>query len=542
MAAVTSGTLAATRTMGRMEEFDYIVVGSGSGGGVLAGRLSEDPGVSVLVVEAGGRSRPNLNVQIPAAFAKQFHTKLDWDYLSEPEPHLNGRRIYQPRGRMLGGTSGMNAMIYIRGNRADYDGWAKAGATGWSYDEVLPLFRRMETNSRGEGEYHGATGPQHVEDAPDPRAVSHRMVEAMVQAGIERTDDFNGAQQEGSGLYQRFTRRGQRWTVYDGYLAPHRKQANLTLLTGAFAHRVLIEAGRARGVVVQVGDEVRTLRARREVVLSAGAYNTPQLLMLSGIGPADHLAEHGIATVVDNPHVGAHLMDHPFYLGNWDTLDRDNLAFAEKPAELVRYLLRRKGMLTSNIGEVGAFVHSSVADDAPALQLIGAPAYFWQHGAGEYDGRAIALGVSLVGARSEGSVRLASADPEAAPRIRNDYFADPDDMTSMLEGIERLREVIESPALRGLAHHEIHPGPGHATRRELEEGVRRDVEHTYHPSCTARMGEEGEGVLDASLRVRGVEGLRVVDASAMPRVTHGNTHAPTMLIGEKAADLITGRG
>lgn len=521
-----------------MREFDYIVVGSGSGGAVLAGRLSEDPGTSVLVLEAGGRSRPNLNVQIPAAFAKLFHSKVDWGYESEPEPHLGGRRIYQPRGKMLGGTSGMNAMIYIRGNRADYDGWAKAGADGWSYDEVLPLFRRMETNSRGASEFHGASGPQYVEDAPDPREGSRRLVEAMARAGIGRTDDFNGAQQEGASMYQRFTRRGQRWTTYDGYLAPRRKQANLTITPNALVHRVVIENGRATGVVARVGGELRTFRARREVVLSAGAYNTPHLLMLSGIGPADHLAEHGITTVVDNPHVGAHLMDHPMYLVNWDTSDLDNLAFAEKPAQLVKYLLGRKGMLTSNIGEAGAFFHSSVADDAPYLQMIGAPVYFWEHGAATYDGQAVAIGLSLVGARSEGRVRLASADPERKPRVCNNYFEHPDDMTSMLDGIERAREVLASKELR--ANHEIHPGRKYGTRTELEEAVRLGVEHTYHPSCTARMGAEGEGVLDADLRVRGVDGLRVVDASAMPKVTHGNTHAPTMLIGEKAADLLRG--
>ncbi len=526
-----------------MSEYDYVVVGSGSAGAVLASRLSEDPGVSVLVLEAGGKSRPNLNVQVPAAFAKQFHTALDWDYESEPEPHLGGRRIYQPRGKMLGGTSGMNAMIYIRGNRADYDGWAKAGATGWSYDEVLPLFRRMETNSRGASEFHGASGPQYVEDAPDPREGSRRLVEAMVEVGLGRTDDFNGVRQEGASLYQRFTHRGRRWTTYDGYLAPHRKRPNLTITSGALVHKVVIENGRATGVRVKVGGTLQTIRARREVVLSAGAYNTPQLLMLSGIGPADHLAEHGITTVVDNPHVGAHLMDHPMYLVNWDSSHPDNLAFAEKPAQLFRYFVQHKGMLTSNIGEAGAFLHTSVADDAPSLQMIGAPVYFWQHGAAAYDGQAIAIGLSLVGARSEGSVRLASADPERKVRICNNYFEHPDDMTSMVEGIERAREVMAAKALRGYANHEIHPGPSFGTgRKELEEAVRQGVEHTYHPSCTARMGTESGaagGVLDASLRVHGVAGLRVADASAMPRVTHGNTHAPTMLIGEKAADLLT---
>jgi len=490
------------------------------------------------VLEAGGRSRPNMNVQIPAAFAKQFHTKIDWDYYSEPEPHLDGRSIYQPRGKMLGGTSGMNAMIYIRGNKSDYDGWAKAGADGWSYDEILPLYRRMETNSRGSSEFHGNAGPQFIEDAPDAREGSRALVEGMAEVGIGRTDDFNGAQQEGAGLYQRFTKRGQRWTVWDGYLAPRRKQPNLTITTNALVHKVLIEGGRATGVTVRVGNELQTIRAKREVVLAAGAYNTPHLLMLSGIGPADHLAEHGITALVDNPHVGAHLMDHPMYLVNNDSPHPDNLAFAEKPAQLFKYFVQHKGMLTSNIGEAGAFFHTSVADDAPSMQMIGAPVYFWEHGAAEYDGQAIAIGLSMVGAKSEGWVRLASADPEKKPLVCNNYFEHPDDMTSMVDGIERAREVMAAKAMKGFAGREIHPGSKYPTRNELADAVRAGVEHTYHPSCTAKMGPEGEGVLDAGLRVRGVEGLRVADASAMPRVTHGNTHAPTMLIGEKAADLI----
>jgi choline dehydrogenase len=520
-----------------MSAFDYIVIGAGSAGAVVAGRLSEDPAVRVLLVEAGGSGR-HLNVQIPAAFPKQFKTGHDWQFYTEPEPHLNGRTIYHPRGKMLGGCSGQNAMIYIRGNRYDYDSWAKNGAAGWSYDEVLPLFKRSEHNSRGASDFHGASGPMFVEDLRSPNELSQRIVEAMVASGIKRSDDFNGSDQLGAGLYQVTQKRGQRWTTSDGYLRPARHRPNLTVLTGTRALRLRTDQGRVTGVDVERAGKRDFHRAERETVLSAGAFNTPQLLMLSGIGPAGHLAEHGIPVVVDNPNVGAHLMDHPMYMVNFETTAKGTLIGAESPRQLAEYLARRRGLLTSNIGEAGAFFHTRSGDDAPYMQFIGAPGYFWNHGFESHPKPAFAIGCSMVGAVSEGQVRLRGSDPAERAAVTFDYFAAPEDMQAMVTAVERAREVAAAGPLRDVVGTELHPGTRASTSAQLEAEIRRNVEHTYHPACTARIGTETDGVVDARLRVHGVAGLRIADASVFPRIPHGNTHAPALMVGEKAADLL----
>ena len=522
-----------------MASYDYIVIGSGSGGSVVAGRLSEDPSNRVLLVEAGGSGR-HLNIQIPAAFAKQFKTKHDWEFYTEPEPHLNGRTVYHPRAKYLGGCSGMNAMIYIRGSRHDYDGWAKAGAAGWSYDDVLPLFKRSERNSRGANDFHGSGGPLYVEDPRSPNELSQHIVEAMAATGLPRNDDFNGADQLGTGLYQLSQHRGQRWTAADGYLRPARGRQNVTIWTDTLAHRINFDGRRVTGVQLEREGRVETVRAEREVILAAGAFNTPQLLMLSGIGPADHVREHGVNVVVDNPNVGSHLMDHPMYMLNFETTAKGTLAGAEHPLQLVNYFLRRRGLLTSNIGEAGAFFHTRSGEDAPCMQFIAAPGYFWEHGFGKHAKPAFAIGCSLVGARSTGHVRLRNADPRDRAAITFNYFDERDDMEAMIAAIERVREVVATRPIEPSLGDEINPGERVSTRAEIEREVRRRVEHTYHPSCTARIGTESDGVVDAELRVHGVEGLRVADASVFPTIPHGNTHAPTVLVGEKAADLIRG--
>jgi len=522
-----------------MASYDYIVVGSGSAGAAVAGRLSEDPSVSVLLVEAGAAKKP-MSVKVPAAFPTQFKTKLDWEVYTEPEPHLDGRVIYHPRSKLLGGCSGMNAMIYIRGNRSDYDSWAKDGATGWSYDEVLPLFKRAEANSRGASEYHGADGPLFIEDQRNPNPFSVTMVDAMVAAGMPRNPDFNGAEQEGAGHYQVTHHRGMRWTTADGYVRPALKRPSFTLLSDAQVMGVRISGGRADGVEVERHGKRELYRAEREVVLSAGAFNTPQLLMLSGIGPADHLAQHGIDVLVDNPNVGQHLMDHPLYVANYETSARGTLAEAQSPVQLLKFLAARRGLLTSNVGEVGGFFHTRSGEAAPDLQVIGGPAYFWDNGFATHDKPAYALGLSLVGPKSRGAVRLRSADPRDQVRTMFRYFAEQDDMDSMVAGIERVREIAAAAGLRDLTTKELHPGAGVRTRADVEAEIRRNATHTYHPSCTARIGSETDGVVDTELFVHGVAGLRVADASVFPTVPHGNTHAPTVLVGEKAAALIRG--
>ncbi|HEY7008571.1 MAG TPA: GMC family oxidoreductase N-terminal domain-containing protein [Jatrophihabitantaceae bacterium] len=520
-----------------MTSFDYIVVGAGSAGAVVAGRLSENPAVRVLLIEAGG-SHKHMSVQVPAAFSQQFKTKLDWEYYSEPDPNLAGRSLYYPRAKMLGGCSSMNAMIYIRGNRHDYDAWAKDGANGWSYDELLPLFRRSENNSRGESLYHGVDGPLHVQDQRSPNPVSKAMLDAMVSSGIARNVDFNGAVQEGAGFNQVCQKRGQRWTTADAFVLPAAKRPNLEIRRDTHVLRVRIEGGRAVGVETERNGRLEFVRAEREVILSAGAINTPQLLMLSGVGPGDHLAEHGIRTVVDNPHVGAHLMDHPFYLANYETTAKGTLSEAKSPKHLVNYFARRRGLLTSNVAELSAFVSTRGADELPDIQIIGGPSYFWDNGFATHDRPAIVFAPSLIAPASEGSVRLRSANPKDHVALNLNFFDDEADLASMVSAIERIRDIVTEPALRGIAGAEIHPGDEAKTRAQLERKVREEVLHTYHASCTARIGDEGEGVVDPELRVHGVPGLRVADASVFPRITRGNTHAPAVLVGEKAADLI----
>ncbi len=526
-----------------MSTYDYVIVGAGSAGCVLANRLSADPNVRVLVLEAGGSDR-KINVRIPVGFAKQFRTDLDWNYTAEPESSLIGRSMYLPRGRSLGGSSSMNAMIYMRGNRGDFDSWAENGAPGWSYREVLPYFKRSEHNERIRNEYHGHGGELNIADPVWKSTLASLFVESAAEVGIRRTDDFNGPSQDGAGMMQVTQKRGRRWSAADAFLHPIRKnRPNLEVQTGATARRILLESGRATGVEYDDANGSRTAaRAEREVIASAGAYNSPQLLMLSGIGPADHLREVGIEPIVDNPHVGAHLMDHPLATITYECRDPVSLFDATNPKYLVQYVVGRgKGKLSSNVAEAGAHVRVAADTPWPDFQLLFGAAYYFDNGFRSYPGHAFTLGPSFVRPTSEGEVRLRSTDPNEPPAIRLGWFQDPSEMRAMIDAVRLAREIAETGPLGRASIRNLDPGPGVRSADQVEAWLRAELQHTYHPSCTCRMADEDDGVLDAELRVRGIEGLRVIDASSMPRVTSGNTNAPTIMIAERAADLILGR-
>jgi choline dehydrogenase len=516
---------------------DYVIVGAGSAGCTLAARLSEDPATKVLLIEAGGRDR-SLNIKIPAAFAKQFRTKLDWDLDTEPEPHCDGRSLYMPRGKGLGGSSSMNAMLYVRGHPLDYEKWVRDGAAGWGWDDVQPYFFKAEDNERGASEHHAVGGPLRVEDERSPRPLTGRFLAACEQAGIPRIDDYNGHEQDGAALAQVTQRQGRRWSTADAYLRPALKRPNLDLVTGAQVLGLELEKGRASGVRYQARRGGEKLVRGGEVILAAGALASPQLLMLSGVGPAGQLEELGIPVALDLPGVGANLQDHPYLTSVWDIPGGGSLADAERPRAMLEYLLRRTGPLSSSVAEALAFVRSRPGLAQPDLQFHFAPAYFVNHGFDEYDGHAVTLGPVLVAPRSRGWVRLRSIDPSAKPRILTNTLAEPEDVAALIAGTRLAREIAASEPIAEVLGRRLLPDQGVDTDDDLVADLRRRVDLLYHPVGTCKMGTDEDAVVDPELRVRGVEGLRVVDASVMPTITSGNTNAPTIMIAERAADLI----
>ena len=523
------------------ETHDYVVVGAGSAGAVVAARLTEDPGTSVLLLEAGGEAVAD-EISIPAAFSSLFKTRWDWNYTTSEQKQLHARRAYWPRMKALGGCSSMNAMIYIRGNRLDYDGWRDAhGAAGWGYDDVLPYFVRAEANTSLGAPYHGQDGPLHVEDRRFTHPLTAAWVESAVAAGFERNDDFNGAEQVGAGLYQVTQRKGRRWSVADGYLAPALDRPNLTVRTGALASRVVVEDGRAVGVAYQHGREEKVAYVDAEVVLAGGAVNSPQLLMLSGIGPADHLTGLGIDVVAHLPGVGENLHDHPAAPLVFHTRGTTDLAEHNNLVNFARAKATGSGPLVSNVGEGGGFFSSRDGLAAPDLQVHVAPTGFWDNGMHEPTTRKVTVAPTLVHVASRGRLRLRSTDPRWHPEIDPAYYDDPTDLDAMVAGVRRLLETVATGPLARFVDRPFLPGSARPGDEEVVEHLRRHTQTLYHPVGTCAMGTGEQSVVDPELRVRGVEGLRVADASVMPVVPRGNTNAPTIMVGEKAADLLRGR-
>ena len=534
-----------------IKEFDYIIVGGGSAGCAIANRLSADSSNTVLLLEAGRRDR-NYLFKLPMLMGKLMHSGLyNWDYYTEPEPELNGREVYWPRGRVLGGCSTINGMIYVRGNPTDYDGWEASGCEGWSYKDVLPYFKKSEGHIDRDDDFHGVDGPLTVRRARGNNPLFDVFVEAGQQAGYPFTDDFNGASQEGFGRYDFTIRNGRRCSTATAFIDPVRSRQNLTVKTGAMVRRVTIEGGRATGVEIERGANPLKIDARKEVILSAGVVSSPHLLMLSGIGDADHLQEHGIEVKHDLPGVGQNLHDHidcclVYECKKPITLYRD-LRLDRAAFGVLQGALFGTGLISTFPYEAGAFMKSNSSVAAPNIQAHFMPATEDTanlHMPHPFTGKSVTqnhgftIRVGPLTPRSRGSIRLRSGNSEDAPQIIANYLTDEHDFELTISAVQQMRDVIDSNAFDEFRGKELAPGPANKTNAELKTWLRDSSATTLHPVGSCKMGVESDAVVDPQLRVHGISGLRVADASIMPKICSGNTNAPAIMIGEKAADLI----
>ncbi len=524
-------------------DYDYIIVGAGSAGCTLAYRLGADKTARILVLEAG-KPDNNFLLKMPAGFANLGEkSPYNWHYETEPQINCNNRRMYWPRGKTLGGSSSINAMVYIRGNAIDYDHWRQLGNDGWSYAQVLPYFKRAENQERGASEFHGTGGPLNVADQISPAKINTVFLDACQQAGHTLTRDFNGAEQEGVGYYQVTQKGGKRCSTAVAYLRPALERGNVTVLTEAATTRVVFEKGRAVGVAYVKDGRETIARARREVVLSGGAVNSPQLLMLSGVGPADHLKKVGVSVVADVPGVGGNLQDHLDASTLVRCTTRDTYDTANQLLTLAKYLIATTGPGTSCIAESGGFLRTRGDLAAPDVQLHFIPAFVMDHGRTKLKQNGFTLHMCQLRPESRGTIRLKSVDPLAHPAIDANYLAEPRDLDVLVRATEMAREIFAQKAFDPYRGEEREPGKARTSKADLEAWVRERSETIYHPVGTCKMGpaSDAQAVVDAQMRVRGVEGLRVVDASVMPTLIGGNTNAPTIMIAERISDLMQGK-
>ncbi|WIM13039.1 choline dehydrogenase [Enhydrobacter sp.] len=526
--------------------YDYIIIGAGSAGCTIANRLAEDYSLRILILEAGPQDT-SFMLRMPAGFASLGeNSPYNWRYETVPQKHCDNRRMYWPRGKTLGGSSSINAMLYVRGNGWDYDHWRQLGNAGWSYNDVLPFFKKAENNERGADDFHGAGGPLNVADQADPTPLNEAFLKACEQAGHARVKDFNGASQEGVGYYQVTQKDKQRWSTASAYLRPavERNKNNVHVVSGALVERIILDQNKAMGVRYSYKGQDEVARCSREIILAGGAVNSPQLLMLSGIGPAAHLEAVGIRPLFDIPGVGGNLQDHVDAAILQFCKTRDTYDTANKLVSLYRYWKHKKGPGTSPIAESGGFLSTREGLSAPDIQLHFLPVLVVDHGRTKMKRNGYSLHVCTLRPESKGTIRLASKDPKQHPLIDANYLAERKDLDTLIEGVKIGREIFAQSGLDPYRADEFQPGASVKSDAEIEQWIRAKCETIYHPVGTCKMGPDNDpaAVVDHQCRVRGIEGLRVVDASVMPTLIGGNTNAPTIMIAERVASYMQGKG